>query len=284
MKRAWKGYALISPMLAGFLLFYVIPFGQVVWDSLSQGTGKSQLFVGLENYSRMFQNDMFRMAFGNTLGFLGIGLPVILLVSYGLALFLKRQARRFQLLRTVFLLPYVMPVAGTVLLINLLFAERGLVNRLLLALGLPLADWLQSPAAFWVMLLLYLWKSAGYAVVLLLSGLLTIPAEHYQVAQVEGASAAQAFRFVTMPQMWYSLFLALVFSLINAFQCFREMFLVGGEHPHESVYMLQHFLNNSFESLNYQRLSVASVLLFLVIALGLGLCALWVLRKEAARS
>ena len=284
MKRTWKGYLLVGPLLAGFLLFYVFPFGQVVWDSLSQGTGKSQLFVGLENYTRMFQNQMFLAAFGNTLRFLGIGLPVLLLLAYALALFLKGWAQRFQVLRAVFLLPYVMPVAGTVLLIDLLFAERGLVNQLLLALGLPLADWLQSPAAFWVMLLLYLWKSAGYAVVLLLSGLLTIPAEHYQVAQVEGASAAQAFRFVTMPQMWYALFLALVFSLINAFQCFREMFLVGGEHPHESVYMLQHFLNNSFESLNYQRLSVASVLLFLVIALGLGLCALWVLRKEAARS
>lgn len=284
MKRAWKGYALIAPMLAGFLLFYVVPFAQVVWDSLSQGTGKSQLFVGFYNYQRMFQNKMFFTAFGNTLKFLGLGLPLVLLLAYGLALFLKSRARRSPVLRGVFLLPYVMPVAGTVLLIDLLFAERGLVNRLLLALGLPLADWLQSPAAFWVMLLLYLWKSAGYAVVLLLSGLLTIPAEHYQVAQVEGASAAQAFQFVTMPQMWYSLFLALVFSLINAFQCFREMFLVGGEHPHESVYMLQHFLNNSFESLNYQRLSVASVLLFLVIALGLGLCVLWVLRKEAARS
>ena len=284
MKHAWKGYALIAPMLAGFLLFYVVPFGQVMWDSLSQGTGKSQLFVGFYNYQRMFQNKMFLTAFGNTLKFLGLGLPLVLLLAYGLALFLKSRARRSPVLRGVFLLPYVMPVAGTVLLINLLFSERGLVNRLLLALGLPLADWLQSPAAFWVMLLLYLWKSAGYAVVLLLSGLLTIPPEHYQVAQVEGASAAQAFRFVTMPQMWYSLFLALVFSLINAFQCFREMFLVGGEHPYESVYMLQHFLNNSFESLNYQRLSVASVLLFLVIALGLGLCALWVLRKEAARS
>ena len=284
MKRAWKGYALIAPMLAGFLLFYVVPFGQVVWDSLSQGTGKSQLFVGFYNYQRMFQNKMFLTAFGNTLKFLGLGLPLVLLLAYGLALFLKSRARRSPVLRGVFLLPYVMPVAGTVLLIDLLFSERGLINRLLLALGLPLADWLQSPAAFWVMLLLYLWKSAGYAVVLLLSGLLTIPPEHYQVAQVEGASAAQAFRFVTMPQMWYALFLALVFSLINAFQCFREMFLVGGEHPHESVYMLQHFLNNSFESLNYQRLSVASVLLFLVIALGLGLCALWVLRKEAARS
>lgn len=284
MKRTWKGYLLIAPMLVGFLLFYVVPFGQVVWDSLSQGTGKSQLFVGLENYTRMFHNDMFLQAFGNTLRFLGIGLPMILVLAYALALFLKKQAQRFRLLRAVFLLPYVMPVAGTVLLVDLLFSKEGLVNQLLLALGLPLADWLQSPAAFWVMLLLYLWKSTGYAVVLLLSGLLTIPQEHYQVAQVEGASPWQTFRYVTVPQMWYALFLAMVFSLINAFKCFREIFLVGGEHPHESVYMLQHFINNAFANLNYQRLSVASVLLFLVIALVLGLCTLWVLRKEAARS
>lgn len=283
MKRAWKGYLLIAPMLAGFLLFYVVPFGQVVWDSLSQGTGKSQLFVGLENYTRMFQNDMFLQAFGNTLRFLGIGLPVILVLAYALALFLKSQAQRFRMLRAVFLLPYVMPVAGTVLLVDLLFSERGLANQILMTLGLPLGDWLQSQTAFWVMLLLYLWKSTGYAVVLLLSGLLTIPPEHYQVAQVEGASALQTFRWVTLPQMWYALFLALVFSLINAFKCFREIFLVGGEHPHESVYMLQHFINNAFANLNYQRLSVASVLLFLVIALVLGLCTLWVLRKEAAR-
>ena len=284
MKRTWKGYLLVGPLLAGFLLFYVFPFGQVVWDSLSQGTGKSQLFVGLENYTRMFQNQMFLAAFGNTLRFLGIGLPVLLLLAYALALFLKGWAQRFQAPRAVFLLPYVMPVAGTVLLIDLLFSETGLVNRVLLALGLPLADWLQSPAAFWVMLLLYLWKSTGYGVVLLLSGLLTIPREHYQVAQVEGASPLQTFRYVTAPQMWYALFLAFVFSLINAFKCFREIFLVGGEHPHESVYMLQHFLNNAFANLNYQRLSVASVLLFLVIAGAVGLCALWVWRKEGARS
>ena len=267
-----------------FFCFMCSPFGQVVWDSLSQGTGKSQLFVGLENYTRMFQNQMFLAAFGNTLRFLGIGLPVLLLLAYALALFLKGWAQRFQVLRAVFLLPYVMPVAGTVLLIDLLFSETGLVNRVLLALGLPLADWLQSPAAFWVMLLLYLWKSTGYGVVLLLSGLLTIPREHYQVAQVEGASPLQTFRYVTAPQMWYALFLAFVFSLINAFKCFREIFLVGGEHPHESVYMLQHFLNNAFANLNYQRLSVASVLLFLVIAGAVGLCALWVWRKEGARS
>lgn len=109
MKRAWKGYALIAPMLAGFLLFYVVPFGQVMWDSLSQGTGKSQLFVGFYNYQRMFQNKMFLAAFGNTLKFLGLGLPLVLLLAYGLALFLKSRARRSPVLRGVFLLPYVSP-------------------------------------------------------------------------------------------------------------------------------------------------------------------------------
>ena len=131
----------------------------------------------------------------------------------------------------MFLLPYVMPVAGTVLLVDLLFSREGLVNRLLLTLGLPLADWLQSPAAFWVMLILYLWKSTGYAVVLLLAGLMAIPPDHYAVAQVEGAGRWQAFRYITMPQMWYALFIAFVFSLINAFKCFREIFLVGGNTP-----------------------------------------------------
>ena len=191
MRRAWKGCLLAAPLLLGFLLFYVGPFAQVVWDSLSQGTGKSQLFVGLENYSQMFQNHMFLLAFGNSLLFLGVGLPVILLLSLALALFFKEQAQRFPLLRTVFLLPYVMPVAGTVLLIDLLFSEQGLANQLLLALGLPLGDWLQSPAAFWVMLLLYLWKSAGYSVVLLLAGLMAIPPDHYAVAQVEGPGGSR---------------------------------------------------------------------------------------------
>ena len=119
----------MPPCWPVFLLFYVVPFGQVVWDSLSQGTGKSQLFVGLENYTRMFQNDMFLQAFGNTLRFLGIGLPVILVLAYALALFLKSQAQRFRMLRAVFLLPYVMPVAGTVLLAPL--AEECFIRGLI---------------------------------------------------------------------------------------------------------------------------------------------------------
>ena len=84
--------------------------------------------------------------------------------------------------------------------------------------------------------------------------------------------------------MWYSVFFAMVFSLINAFKCFREIFLIGGTHPDDSVYMLQHFINNSFEKLNYSKLAVASVLLMIVVVAVFLICYRWVMKKEAYRA
>ena len=81
--------------------------------------------------------------------------------------------------------------------------------------------------------------------------------------------------------MWYSIFFTAVFSLINAFKCFREILLVGGVHPHSSIYMLQHFINNAFENLNYPKLSVASILLLLLLTALFAATYCWVMKKEA---
>ena len=181
------------------------------------------------------------------------------------------------------LLPYVMPVVGTVLLVDILFSEAGLGNVLLNALGLPARQWLQSDAAFWVVTVLYLWKNIGYSVILLLSGLATIPDEQYEAASIDGAGGFKLFRYITAPQMWYSVFFAGVFSLINAFKCFREIFLIGGTHPHDSIYILQHYINNAFTKLNMPNLSVASVLILLPLAAVFIVCYRWVMGKEAFR-
>ena len=90
-----------------------------------------------------------------------------------------------------------MPVAGTVLLIDLLFGEKGAVNGLFAALNLPIVEWLNGKYAFWVMILMYLWKNTGYSVILLLAGLVTVPAEQYESADLDGASAFQKFRYIT---------------------------------------------------------------------------------------
>lgn len=280
-RSAREGLLLVLPLAAGCGLFYAVPFLMVLQNSFQRGTGRSREYVGIETYRSMLRSGVFRLAFGNTLKFLAVALPLIILLSYAIALLLKSHAQKHEALKSVLLLPYIMPVVGTVLLVELLFAQTGLVNRGLYTLGLPIADWLHSKAAFWVVIALYLWKNTGYSVILLLSGLITIPEDHYAAASLDGATAWQQLRYITMPQMWYSVFFAAVFSLINAFKCFREIFLIGGTHPDQSIYMLQHFINNAFDKLNYPKLAVASVLLLLVLTVLFALSYRWVRRKEA---
>lgn len=275
MKKSLKGYLYISPLVVGCVVFYLAPFCMMLRYSLSSGAGKAMKFVGLENYFAVAQNETFRLAFANTLKFLAVGLPMIMLLAYLIALLLKNHAAKHKLLKSVFLFPYIMPVVGTVLLVELIFGEAGLLNRIITP-----TDWLSGQWAFWVAELLYLWKNTGYAVILLLAGLVTIPDEQYESAELDGAGVWQKFRLITTPQMWYSVFFALIFSVINAFKCFREIFLIGGRHPDDSLYMLQHFINNSFENLNYAKLSVSSVLLLIIILVFFGALYIFVDRKE----
>ena len=230
-KSALQGWLLVAPLLIGCLLFYAIPFVLVLQYSLSTGSGGASDFIGFINYQDVMNNGMFTMAFGNTMRFLAAGLPLIMVLAYVIALLMQKQAGKHKLLKSVFLFPYIMPVVGAVILVELLFADSGLVPGLVEVLGLPFVDWLGGPAAFGVVLLLYLWKNTGYSVILLLAGLVTIPEEQYSAADLDGASGWQKFFYITTPQMWYSVFFAIIFSLINAFKCFREIFLIGGTHP-----------------------------------------------------
>ena len=280
-RNARTGFLLILPLLLGCLVFYGLPFAMVVRYSLVSGSGYSQTFAGFGQYEHLLQNEIFRLALGNTLRFLAIGLGLMLVVSYAIALFLKNKVKKHRTLQSVILLPYVMPVVGTVLLVDMLFSQAGLGNAFLDLLGLPMQDWLHSEAAFWVVIALYLWKNVGYSVILLLAGLGTIPEEQYASSALDGANGWQTFRRITMPQMWYSVFFAGVFSLINAFKCFREIFLIGGTHPHESIYLLQHFINNCFEKLSYSKMAVSSILLTLAVSVLFVAGYLWVMKKEA---
>ena len=283
MKRTWHAYVLIAPLVAGCLLFTVVPFVLVLRYSFMRGSGRTAQFLGLENYLKVIGNEEFMLAFGNSMKFLAMGLPLIMLLSYVIALLIQQQATKHKLLKSVFLFPYIMPVAGTVLLINLLCSPVGLLNELMMKLGLPVQEWLAGQNAFWVMVMMYLWKSTGYSVILLLAGLVTIPTDQYESADLDGANGLQKFFYITTPQMWYSVFFALIFSVINAFKCFREIFLIGGEHPSSELYMLQHFINNSFNNLNYPKLSVASVLLLVIIVVFFGVFYVFIRKKEAFR-
>ena len=122
-----KGVCLAAPAVLGFLVFYVLPMGVTLWQSVSYGG----VFVGLENYRITFDNHMFWLAVGNTLRFLAVALPLILMISLALALLLAEKFPGNRFFRLILLYPMLVPVAATVMVVQIFLGTRGVLNTLL---------------------------------------------------------------------------------------------------------------------------------------------------------
>jgi multiple sugar transport system permease protein len=122
-----------------------------------------------------------------------------------------------------------------------------------------------TEAAFWVLIVTYLWKNSGFDMVLWLAGLDSISASLYEAARVDGANALQCFRYITLPGLLPTTGLIAILSLLNGFKVFREAYLVAGPYPHDSIYQLQHLFNNWFANMDITRLCAAAVLLCVVL-------------------
>lgn len=284
-KEAFTGILLILPFFAGFLLFYLVPFCISAGYSFTSGVGGLTL-VGFQNYRQVMESHAFRLAAGNTFRFIGLGIPLIMGISLGLSLLIFQKAGKSGLFQSVFLYPMVIPIGTTVLFFQVMLSEFGAVNRVLSLLHLPVQQWLDSGKAFYVLLFLYIWKNCGYNMVLFLTGLNAIPGELWEAASLEGTGAWRYFRYIQCPLLVPSFLFVFVMSVINSFKCYREAYLLAGSYPHDSIYMLQHFMNHNFENLNYQRLSVAAILVFLVIfimIIGLFACRAHMEREDTGR-
>ncbi len=263
-RDALVGFLFCLPSILGLLVFFVVPFGITVFLSFMESRGSST-FVGLKNYVDVLNSSTFRLAAANTLKFNALAVPLILILSFALAMLLFKKLRGYNFFRTVFVFPLVLPVASVVLFFQIIFSESGIINQILDALHLTSVDWMNSSAAFVVLLALYLWKNAGYNIILFLAALNSIPKEYYEAAELDGANGWVRTTRITLPLIVPYTFFIVVISIINSFKAFREAFILFGAHPDQSIYMLQHFMNNNFENLNYIRLSVGAILLFLVI-------------------
>ena len=257
-KSQWKGFLFLAPSLAGVSLFVLLPFLDVVRRSFGEAvTGK---FVGIQNYLAVFENTAFRLASWNTLRFVGICIPLLLALSLASALLLSSKMRGRQVLKSIFLLPMAIPVASVVLLWRLLFHSQGLFNGILNWLHLSEVNWMNSPAAFGVLVFSYIWRNLGYDVILWLAGLSGIPYSLYEAAKVDGADSWQCFVRITLPNLLPCAFTVTVLSLLNSFKVFREAYLVAGDYPHESMYLLQHLFNNWYRDLSFDKMAAGAVI------------------------
>lgn len=259
-------FLFLLPSLAGFMLFYGVPFAESFGMSLLSSPVNGH-FVGLANYASLFLNQSFLKAAFNTAVFTGIGAPLLTILSLLLAMALKKPVFGQKALRTLFLSPMVIPVASVVLVFQVFLGDNGALNGWLASMGASQVDWLKSDIARYVVMLLYLWKNMGYNMVLFLAGLGTVPAACLEAAEMDGAGSFKKFRHIVWPSLLPTTFFVMVMSVINSFKIFREVYLLAGNYPHDSIYTLQHFMNNMFTSLDYQKLTTAAFIMALGVTL-----------------
>lgn len=282
MKRKNNGLLLALPALAGFMGFYFIPFLITVWYSLSFGIGRRE-FVGLDNFRELFQNEMFQLAIWNTCKYIFVTIPVTLGIAIFLAVLLQTTIRGVKFFQLSFLYPLILPIASVVLAIQFLWGDNGIWNRLLEMLGKNRVEWLDSSWVFWILCLLYVWRFTGYYILIYLARIQMIPKEYYEYASLFGASKGAKFRYITWPILFPTFLFTIVLAVMNAFKCYREAFLLGGNYPNESIYLLQHFMNNNFQNMNYQKISAAAVSIVVGLLIVIALCYggyAWIRRKR----
>ena len=157
------------------------------------------------------------------------------------------------------------PVASVVLIWRLLFHQNGYFSGLLHMFGMQSQDWMDTGFAFWILVFSYVWKNLGYNVVLWMAGLTAIPDTLYEAARADGANNIQCFRYITMPNLMSTLYTITVLAFLNSFKVFREAYLVAGDYPHESMYLLQHVFNNWFRELSLDKMAAGAVITFLAV-------------------
>lgn len=274
LKKTNPGWYFLVPSLLGTAAFFLLPCADVFRRAFCNTTGTR--FTGLENFRSVWDNEAFRIAAKNTAAFIGVCVPLLLTLSLLIALFLYENPRMARWLKPGFLLPMAVPVASAVLLWRLLFDTNGFLNGFLAFLGQVPVDWMNRSSAFWVLVASYLWKNLGYNIILWLASLSSIPREMGEAAQLDGAGELQVFRYITLPNLLPSLFVISVLALLNSFKVFREAYLVAGDYPHGSMYLMQHLFNNWFRDLSLDKMAAGAVLdSMILIALILLLQRAW---------
>ncbi len=228
-------------------------------------------FVFLKNFINVWNNAAFRLAAGNTFKFSLIAVPLVVVLSMALAFALDSAIPYKSQIRTLLLSPMMVPIASVVLIWQVLFHYNGVVNEFIKFLGGKQIDWFKSDYALVVLVILFLWKNLGYNMILFMAAIANIPKEIVEVAQIEQAKRWQIFLYIKTRYLSSTILFVTILSLINSFKVFREVYMLTGDYPYDSLYLLQHFMNNTFNSLDYQKLSAAAIIMSLVMIVLIGL-------------
>lgn len=265
--RVPSGWGWIAPGLLGLGIFYLIPMGRMAIYALQNESGS----WGLGKISEVLDNVAFQLAFRNTMVFVGLGVISITVISLLIAILVQRMTWYPTVVQSVLFSPMIIPTASVMMVFDLFFRYDGVLNTIFGHFGAEPVEFYHSKMALLTVLLLFLWKNIGYNVIILTAALENVNRAMYEAAAIDGASQMQQFRLITLPSIRGTLIFVILISVLNAFKAFREIYLLLGSYPDQSVYSLQHYMNNLFLVLDYQKLSIAALAVLIGVLLFVGM-------------
>jgi multiple sugar transport system permease protein len=284
-----EGYFFIFPSFAHLALFFLIPLFFSFWLSFHDWRGltvRDRPFIGLENYSFMLGDRRWWNAVINTFYYTFVAVPLGMIVSLAIAMIMNQKIRGIYIFRAIFFTPVITSwVAVSVVWLWLLDGRVGLVNYGLSFLGLSGPDWLANPrTAMLAIILITVWKGAGFQMIIWLAGLQNIPRELYEAAVVDGASKWQRFRHVTLPMLAPTTFFLLITGVIGSFQVFTPIFVMTQGGPLGSTDVaVYRIYQRAFVNFDFGYASALAWVLFAFIFTAT-LIQLWYMRRNLGRT
>ncbi len=283
LKRTLKrntGFLFVLPALLYMLIFVgypvikniILSFQDVTVANLARG---EKHFVALSNYVELFQDSVFRTSLSNTLLYTVLCLVFQFIIGFALALFFSKRFTFAKSIRGILLVPWMVPVTVTALLFKLLFAtDIGVINYLLRSMHLISSniEWLTTPGtALFALICANVWIGIPFNMILISTGLTTIPREMYESASIDGANKIQSFFKITLPLLKPTIESVLILGFIYTFKVYDLVYVMTGGGPVNSTHMLSTYSYKlSFDMFKYSKGSaVANVLLVILLIVGM---------------
>ena len=248
--RQLKAMVYMLPSLIGFSILYLIPFLWGIKYSLSK-SGFDDTFVGFANYSEVLSSSAFRLALKNTGIFMGVAIPLIMILSFLLAIAIyELKPPKFVYLFMV--LPIAIPSA----------AAAGFFRK---TIGTGAFSLMNSDYAMLGVILIFIWKNTGYTLLINMAGMLQLDTSVIEASKIDGATYFQRLRHIIIPLCTPTTVFAGIVTIINSFKVFKDVYVLQGSYPNPSIYMLQHYMNNKFNDLQYEKLTSGAYIFALVI-------------------
>lgn len=269
-KRNLTGWAFLLPAALLIFVFCFYPMVQALILSFQKGTGSAVQPAGFANYVRILKDATFQQCLFNTIFYFVIQVPIMLILALILAQLLNSPDIKGKgIYRTMIFLPCATSLVSYSMIFKSLFANDGLVNRVLSTVGIPTVDWFQNAwAARWVIVIALIWRWTGYNMVFYLAGLQNIDYSIYEAARIDGASPFQQFVHLTIPLLKPTILLTAIMSTSGTLQLFDESVNLTAGGPGKATMTLTHYIYNiSFvETPKFNYAAALSVFILIVVA------------------